>query len=107
MHDSIKKLICFLLNFSVLSVCSVASALAQSGSYPSKPIKIIVPYVAGGPSDLFARAVAQLLTEAWTQPVVIDNRPGASGNVGVALAARSPADGYTLNTVSRSEEHTV
>ena len=68
--------------------------------YPSKPIKIIVPYVAGGPSDLFARAVGSLLTEAWAQPVIIDNRPGASGNVGILAAVSSPADGYTLTTVS-------
>ena len=89
-----------LMGCSVLSVVSVANALAQSGGYPSKPIKIIVPYVAGGPSDLFARAVGGLLTEAWGQPVIIDNRPGASGNVGILAAVRSPADGYTLNTVS-------
>ena len=76
----------------------VAPCVAQP--FPSKPIRIIVPYVAGGPSDLFARAVGQLLTEAWGQPIIIDNRPGASGNVGVAAAARAPADGYTLNTVS-------
>lgn len=82
------------------TAATCASLAAHAQPYPSKPIKIIVPYVAGGPSDLFARAVGQLLTDAWTQPVVIDNRPGASGNVGVALAARSPADGYTLNTVS-------
>jgi tripartite-type tricarboxylate transporter receptor subunit TctC len=92
--------VCILLQFSVLSVLSVANAFAQSGVYPSKPIKIIVPYVAGGPSDLFARAVGQLLTEAWSQPVVIENRPGASGNVGVLAAVRSPADGHTLTTVS-------
>ena len=89
-----------LMSCSVLSVISVGTALAQSGGYPSKPIKIIVPYVAGGPSDLFARAVGQLLTEAWGQPAIVDNRPGASGNVGVLAAVRSPADGYTLTTVS-------
>jgi tripartite-type tricarboxylate transporter receptor subunit TctC len=76
----------------------MAPSFAQQ--YPAKPIRIIVPYVAGGPSDLFARAVGNLLTEAWGQPVLIDNRPGASGNVGILAAVRSPADGYTLNTVS-------
>ncbi len=86
--------------FSGLSVLSVANVLAQANNYPAKPIRIIVPYVAGGPSDLFARAVGQLLTEAWSQPIIIDNRPGASGNVGIAAAARAPADGYTLNTVT-------
>jgi tripartite-type tricarboxylate transporter receptor subunit TctC len=85
-------------------LCAIAAghAAAQSAGYPSKPIRIIVPFAAGGPSDLFARAVGQLLTEAWGQPAVIDNRPGNSGNVGTAVAARSPADGYTLNTVSLS-----
>ena len=82
-------------------LCMTHAACAQAQStYPVKPIRLIVPYVAGGPSDLFARAVGQLLTEAWGQPIIIDNRPGASGNVGVAAAAKSPADGYTLTTVS-------
>ena len=87
---------------TVTSVCMApaATALAQGGNYPTKPIRIIVPYAPGGPSDLFARAVGQLLTDAWGQPVIIENRPGASGNVGIAIAARAPADGYTLNTVS-------
>ncbi|HEV7820047.1 MAG TPA: tripartite tricarboxylate transporter substrate-binding protein [Burkholderiales bacterium] len=83
-----------------LSVFIAANAAAQTGGYPSKPIRLIVPYVAGGPSDLFARAVGSLFTEAWGQPVIVDNRPGASGNVGVLAAVRSPADGYTLTTVS-------
>ena len=91
-----KKTFCALAMAAL--ACSAAAVDAQT--YPSKPIKIIVPYVAGGPSDLFARAVGQLLTDAWTQPVVVENRPGASGNVGVLAAVRSPADGYTLNTVS-------
>ena len=81
-------------------LCASAVVQAQPSSYPNKPIRIIVPYVAGGPSDIFARAVAQLLTEAWGQPAIIDNRPGASGNVGIAVATRAPADGYTLTTVS-------
>lgn len=84
----------------LLCVACTADAQAQTASYPSKPIRVIVPYATGGPSDLFARAVGQLLTEAWGQPVIIDNRPGASGNVGVAAAAKAPPDGYTLNTVS-------
>lgn len=96
------RLIPVLWQFSVISVFSVANVLAQGTSYPAKPIRIIVPFAAGGPNDLFARAVGQLLTEAWGQPAVIDNRPGNSGNVGTAVAARSPADGYTLNTVSLS-----
>src|SRR5258705_3185194 len=89
----------------LLAVTSLGAALSAAEPsfaqpYPVKPIRIIVPYVAGGPSDLFARGVGNLLTEAWGQPVIIDNRPGASGNVGTLAAVRSPADGYTLNTVS-------
>ena len=87
-----------LLGAAAALCCMPCAAHAQSGTYPAKPIRIIVPYVAGGPSDLFARAVGNLLTEAWGQPIIIDNRPGASGNVGIAAAARAPADGYTLTT---------
>jgi tripartite-type tricarboxylate transporter receptor subunit TctC len=85
-----------------------ASALAMVAApvfaqrYPSKPIKMIVPYTPGGPTDILARAVAQSLTETWGQPVIIDNRPGASGNLGTALAAKSPPDGYTLGVVGIS-----
>ena len=69
------------------------SAFAQ---YPAKAIRIIVPLAAGGPSDLLARVVGQKMSEAWSQPVVIDNRPGANGVVGCELVARSAPDGYTL-----------
>ena len=87
---------------ALLCLAYAAGAQAQSAPYPSKPIRIIVPYVPGGPNDIFARAVGQLLTEGWGQPIIIDNRPGASGNVGTAVAAHAPADGYTLNTVTMS-----
>jgi len=69
------------------------SAFAQ---YPAKTVRIIVPLAAGGPSDLLARVVGQKMSEAWSQPVVIDNRPGANGVVGCELVARSAPDGYTL-----------
>jgi tripartite-type tricarboxylate transporter receptor subunit TctC len=100
-NNSTKVLSLNLLVAPVLlcTACAI-NAHAQSAGYPAKPIRIIVPYAAGGPSDLFARTVGQLLTDAWGQPIVIDNRPGASGNVGIAVAAHSSADGYTLNTVS-------
>src|SRR4029434_7360142 len=64
--------------------------------YPTKPIRIIIPFGAGGPSDLLARTVGQKLTEASRQQVLIDNRHGANGIVGSELAARSAPDGYTL-----------
>ena len=71
-----------------------ADAIAQV--YPSKPIRFVVPYPPGGSVDIAARAVGQKLSEAWGQPVVVDNRAGAGGNIGADLVAKSPADGYTL-----------
>ena len=72
------------------------SANAYAQSYPSKPIRLVVPYPPGGPLDIMARAIGQKLTEAWSQPVVVDNRAGAGGNIGADLVAKGPADGYTL-----------
>jgi tripartite-type tricarboxylate transporter receptor subunit TctC len=86
---------------AIAAVCTFASAsvaLAQNApsNYPSKPIKIIVPFPAGGTSDVLARMVGQKLTEAWGQPVIVDNRPGANGNIGADLVAKAEPDGYTL-----------
>ena len=71
-----------------------ASAVAQG--YPAKPVKIIVAFTAGGTTDIMARTVGQRLTEKLGQPFVIENKPGAGGNIGTELVVRSPADGYTL-----------
>jgi len=81
-----------LLLLALLTLC--ANAAAQS--YPTRPIRLVVPYPPGGPLDIMARAIGQKLTEAWSQPVVVDNRAGAGGNIGADLVAKSPADGYTL-----------
>ena len=70
--------------------------LAAEQAYPSKPIRLVVPFPAGGSLDVVARAIGQKLTEAWGQPVVIDNRPGAGGNIGADLVAKSAPDGYTI-----------
>ncbi|HTQ73842.1 MAG TPA: tripartite tricarboxylate transporter substrate binding protein [Burkholderiales bacterium] len=71
-----------------------ASALAQT--YPAKPVHMIVPFPAGGPADLVARLLSSKLPETWGQPLVIENRGGAGGNIGTAAVARAPADGYTI-----------
>ena len=71
-----------------------ASASAQS--YPTKPIRIVVPYAAGGTSDILARQIGPELNKGWGQPVVVENKPGANGNVGADFVAKSAPDGYTL-----------
>jgi tripartite-type tricarboxylate transporter receptor subunit TctC len=73
---------------------------ASAQSYPAKPVRLIVPFGAGGPTDVIARIVAQKLSDAWGQQVVTENIPGAGGNTGVAMVAKAPADGYTILVVS-------
>ena len=84
--------------FILLAAIAVANVHAQApgANYPAKQIRVIVPFPAGGPTDAIARAIGQKLSETWGQPVIVDNRPGAGGNIGTELAAKSPADGYTL-----------
>jgi tripartite-type tricarboxylate transporter receptor subunit TctC len=74
--------------------CAAIGAWAQP--YPAKPIRIIVPFPAAGTADILARVVGQKMTETWGQQVVIDDRPGAGGNIAAELAAKSASDGYTL-----------
>lgn len=78
------------------ALCLAAPAFAQAQAYPTKPVRLVVPYPPGGPTDIVARVVAQKLSEQLGQQFIIDNRPGAGGNTGAELVARSPADGYTL-----------
>jgi len=73
---------------------------ARAQDYPARPIRWIIPYPTGGTSDFLARLIGQKLTEAWKQPVLVDNRSGANGNIGTEAAARAPADGYTLLLVA-------
>ena len=83
---------------AVLALAALAPvlALAQAGDYPNKPVKVIVAFTAGGTTDILARAVSQKLSERLKQPFVVDNKPGAGGNLGTELAARAAPDGYTL-----------
>src|SRR5215469_7125405 len=78
-----------------LSTLAAPYAAAQD-KFPSKPIRIVVPYAAGGSTDQLARAIQQPMSEFLKQPVIIDNRVGAGGAIGTELVVKSPADGYTL-----------
>ncbi len=71
-------------------------AMPATAEYPVKPIRFVVPYPAGGPLDTIARLLGQKVSEAMKQPVVVDNKPGAGGNIGADIVAKSPADGYTI-----------
>jgi tripartite-type tricarboxylate transporter receptor subunit TctC len=79
---------------------ALASPAARAQSYPSRPITLIIPFAAGGSNDLVGRAIGKKLTEAWGQPVVVENRAGAGGLIGTAAVAAAPPDGYTLLLVS-------
>jgi len=82
------------------AVACAAFAQASFAQFPSKPIRIIVPFTPGSATDTMARPVADKLSSALGQPVVVENRPGAGGTIGIAALAKSPADGYTLAVVS-------
>jgi tripartite-type tricarboxylate transporter receptor subunit TctC len=71
-------------------------ALAQAPNYPTKPVKMVVPFPPGGSLDITGRLIAQRLSEMWGQTVVVENKPGAGGNIGADMVAKSPADGYTI-----------
>jgi len=80
----------------VLGAAVAASAAVQTPAYPSKPIRLVVPFTPGGSTDILARAIGQELTRAWSQSVIVYNVPGAGGAIGADKVAKAPADGYTL-----------
>jgi tripartite-type tricarboxylate transporter receptor subunit TctC len=89
----------------ILAAGLAAGAIALSGiaaaqSYPSKPIRIIVPFTAGSATDIMARTIGERLTASWGQPVIVENKPGAGGTIGATQVAKGDADGYTLLVVS-------
>src|SRR3954469_23176928 len=91
------------MRFYVLLTCLlVGCAAAAETKYPSKPIRLISAYAPGGGNDTMARALAQRLTEAWGQQVIVDNRPGANGLLACEITAKAPPDGYTLLMASIS-----
>jgi tripartite-type tricarboxylate transporter receptor subunit TctC len=89
---------------ALLSVAVMAGTLMPlpsfAQSYPSRPVRFIIPFPPGGPTDILGRVVSTRLSEAWAVPVIPDNRPGAGGNIGTEQCARSPADGYTACMLS-------
>ncbi|MCE2998217.1 MAG: tripartite tricarboxylate transporter substrate binding protein [Betaproteobacteria bacterium] len=87
---------------ATLAALTLIAGLAAAQDYPTRPVRMIVPFAPGGPTDVIARVVAQKLSEGLGQQVVVDNRAGAGGNLGMGLAANAPADGHTLIVVSSS-----
>ena len=86
--------------FALSIVCGLGLVTASAQDWPSRPIRLIVPFAAGGPTDILARIIGHELSERLGQPIVIENRPGAGGNLGTQAAINSPADGYTLLVVA-------
>src|SRR5882672_12852014 len=92
MAATVPRILFFVLCAALLAT---PAAFAQQ-TYPQKPIRYIVPFPAGGIADVFARIIGGRIAEAWGQPVGVENRAGAGGNIGAEVVAKSPPDGYTL-----------
>lgn len=90
------KRIQFLQGAAVALLCMAASSASLAQGYPNKPVRLIVPFPAAGATDLFARTLGQKMSEKLGTTLVIDNKPGAGGAIGSDMAAKAPADGYTL-----------
>jgi len=92
---------------ALTGVAAYSRVFAQTDEYPSRPIRLIVPFAPGGGTDIVARILGQKIGEAWKQAVVVDNRAGANGTIGAHLAAKSPPDGYTLTMMTASHSVNV
>src|SRR3979409_123642 len=86
------------MNFGklVLAALGMCACTAAAQSYPSKPVRLIVPFAPGGSTDIVARGLGQKLNEMWGQPVLVDNRAGGSTVIGTEIVAKAPPDGHTL-----------
>jgi tripartite-type tricarboxylate transporter receptor subunit TctC len=82
--------------FALMLAGGLYSLPGFAQTYPAKPVRVVVPFAAGGTTDIVTRILAQRMEQIWGQPLIVDNRPGAGGNIGSEIVARSPADGYTL-----------
>lgn len=81
---------------ALTTALKVTTAIAQGSDFPTRPIRIVVPFPAGGPTDILARVVGQKMADQMGQPILVDNRPGANTSIGASAVAKAPADGYTL-----------
>src|ERR1044072_4031595 len=86
----------FLQGLGAASLLPLASRAAWAEAYPSRPVRIIVGFAAGGNFDIVARVIAERMAERLGQPMIVENRPGASSNIAAEAAIRAPADGYTM-----------
>ncbi|MEY4598256.1 MAG: hypothetical protein RLZZ445_1053, partial [Pseudomonadota bacterium] len=85
-----------LMPVALLAASVLSLPIEAATAFPNKPIRIIVAYTPAGTTDILARAIGQKMSETWGQPVIVDNRAGAAGNIGTEVAARSTPDGHTL-----------
>ncbi len=87
---------CYRFAVCLLVYLAAVAVPVSAGAFPERPVKLVVPFAAGGPADTLARVVGQAMTGLWRQQVIVENRGGAGGTVGLDYAARAPRDGYTL-----------